>query len=146
MLLKTKKAPAMIATSAVPQVSVSDEAPTDLPDYAPMLAAYHRAHAAELRAIVDDLPVQAGDCVLDIPCGDGAYIMLLAEKVGSSGSVVGVDLSACYLKLACAGAEQAPGAARTCFQVGDIMSLPFDDDTFDLIWCAQSMYSLPDPI
>jgi SAM-dependent methyltransferase len=136
----------MIACFAATQLSISDEAATDLPDYAPMLAAYHRAHAAELRAIVGDLPVQAGDCVLDIPCGDGAYIMLLAEKVGSSGSVVGVDLSACYLKLAGTRAEQSPGAARTCFQIGDIMSLPFDDNTFDLIWCAQSMYSLPDPL
>src|SRR5581483_10456204 len=24
--------------------------------------------------------------------------------------------------------------------------LPFDDDTFDLVWCAQSMYTLPDPV
>ena len=136
----------MIATSAATRASVSVEAPTDLPDYAPMLTAYHRGHAAELRAMVGDLPVQAGDCVLDMPCGDGAYTVLLAEKVGSSGSVVGVDLSASYLELARARADQSAEAARTRFQAGDIASLPFDDNTFDLIWCAQSMYSLPDPL
>src|SRR6476661_801921 len=101
----------MIATSAAPQGSVSVEAPTDLPDYAPMLTAYHRAHAAELRAMVDDLPVRAGDCVLDMPCGDGAYTVLLAEKVGSSGNVVGVDLSASYLKMARACADRSAEAA-----------------------------------
>ena len=136
----------MSATSAATQVSVSIEAPTDLPDYAPMLTAYHRTHAAELRTMVGDLPVRAGDCVLDMPCGDGAYTVLLAEKVGSSGNVFGVDLSACYLKLARARADQSPEAARIRFQAGDIASLPFDDNTFDLIWCAQSMYSLPDPL
>src|SRR6266536_5522111 len=110
----------MIATSATTRASVSIEAPTDLPDYAPMLTAYHRTHAAELRAMVGDLPVRAGDCVLDMPCGDGAYTVLLAEKVGSSGSVVGVDLSASYLELARARADQSAEAARTCFQAGDI--------------------------
>src|SRR6266511_1772233 len=116
----------MSATSAATRVSVSIEAPTDLPDYAPMLTAYHRTHAPELRAIVGDLPVRAGDCVLDMPCGDGAYTMLLAEKVGSSGTVVGVDRSVCYLTLARARADQSPDAARPTFQVGDIASLSFD--------------------
>jgi ubiquinone/menaquinone biosynthesis C-methylase UbiE len=140
----------MTTPSAVMQASASVEAPTeqstDLPDYAPMLAAYHRAHAAELRAMVDDLPVRPGDNVLDMPCGDGAYTVLLAEKVGSGGSVVGTDLSATYLALARAYADQSAVAGHTRFQTGDIASLPFDDNTFDLIWCAQSMYSLPDPL
>lgn len=136
----------MIAPSAATRVSVSAEAPTDLPDYAPMLTAYHRAHAAEHRAMVGDLSVRAGECVLDMPCGDGTYTVLLAEKVGSSGSVVGLDLSASYLELARARADQSAHAAHIRFQAGDIASLPFDDNTFDLIWCAQSMYSLPNPL
>jgi SAM-dependent methyltransferase len=113
-----------------------------------MLTAYHRAHAAELRAMIDDLPLRPGDRVLDMPCGDGAYALLLADRVGPSGSVVGVDLSAGYLELARANAASGssePGA-RVRFQIGDIASLPFDDNTFDLVWCAQSMYSLPDPL
>jgi ubiquinone/menaquinone biosynthesis C-methylase UbiE len=80
-----------------------------------------------------------------MPCGDGVYTLLLAERVGSNGCVVGVDLSEAYLALARARAEQA-AAACTRFQIGDIAALPFDDNAFDLIWCAQSMYSLPDPL
>jgi ubiquinone/menaquinone biosynthesis C-methylase UbiE len=140
----------MTTPCAVTQASASIEVPTeeftDLPDYAPMLAAYHRAHIAELRAMVDALPLRPGDYVLDMPCGDGAYTVLLAEKVGSSGRVVGIDLSASYLELARAYAHQSAVAGHTRFQIGDIASLPFDDNTFDLIWCAQSMYSLPDPL
>ncbi|HEU5103529.1 MAG TPA: methyltransferase domain-containing protein [Roseiflexaceae bacterium] len=118
----------------------------DLPAYAPMLSAYHRAHAAELRAMIADLPLRPGDRVLDMPCGDGAYTALLAERVGDTGSVVGVDLSAAYLDMARAQAEATAYAARVRFQVGDSASLPFDDNRFDLIWCAQSLISLPDPI
>ncbi|MDQ2996008.1 MAG: methyltransferase domain-containing protein [Chloroflexota bacterium] len=136
----------MIAPSDIPQASDSVEAPNDLPEYAPMLAAYHRAHAAELRDMIGDLPVRLGDRVLDMPCGDGVYTVLLAEKVGSGGSVVGVDLSESYLAMARMRAEQSTVGARICFQAGDIAALPFDDNMFDLIWCAQSMYSLPDPI
>jgi ubiquinone/menaquinone biosynthesis C-methylase UbiE len=124
----------------------SNSAHTDLPAYAPMLTAYHRAHAAELRAMIADLPLWPGDHVLDMPCGDGAYSVPLAERVGEAGSVVGVDLSASYLDLARAQADRSAYAARVRFQVGDIASLPFDDNSFDLIWCAQSLISLPDPL
>jgi len=140
----------MIVPSAPMKVSVLVEAPSDrpgdLPDYAPMLAAYHRAHAAELHTMVGDLPVRAGDRVLDTPCGDGTYTLLLAERVGSQGSVTGVDLSESYLGLAHAHTAQSTAVERICLRIGDITALPFDDNSFDLIWCAQSMYSLPDPL
>jgi len=115
-----------------------------LPAYAPMLAAYQRGHAAELRAMIAALPLQHGDRVLDMACGEGVYTCWLAERVGPNGRVHGVDISAAYLALA---RERAAATAQRdimSFQTGNIDSLPFDDDTFDLVWCAQSMYTLPD--
>ena len=53
----------------------------ELPPYAAMLAAFHRGHAAELRAMIADLPLRPGDQVLDMACGDGAYTCWLAERV-----------------------------------------------------------------
>ena len=35
---------------------------------------------------------------------------------------------------------------RVRFVQGDFRRLPSDDDRFDLVWCAQSLYSLPDPL
>ena len=136
----------MIAPSAPQRSAGSIQAHSDLPAYAPMLTAYHRAHAAELRAMIDDLPLRPGDRVLDMPCGDGVYTVLLANRVGERGHVVGVDLSASYLEIARAHADASAHAAPIRFQVGDIASLPFDDNSFDRIWCAQSMISLPDPL
>lgn len=119
---------------------------TELPAYAPMLTAYHVAHARELRAMVADLPLRSGDRVLDLACGDGAYALWLAERVGAEGVVVGVDLSPAYLELAQAAASGSPAGGCIELRLGDAYALPFDDDSFDLAWCAQSMFSLPDAV
>ena len=110
-----------------------------LPGYEPMLAAYHRAFAPELRAMLRTLPVGSVARVLDMACGDGAYSKWLA---GYGREVVAVDLRIGYLALARAG---SPGA-RISWACGAIEGLPFPDGTFDLAWCAQSLYSLPDPL
>jgi SAM-dependent methyltransferase len=127
------------------QASVSAGDCDQPPPYAPMLMAYQRAYAAELRAMIADLPLRRGDRVLDMACGAGVYTGWLAERVGPRGRVYGVDISAAYLALARDHAAAARGASIS-FQSGSIDALPFGDNTFDLVWCAQSMQSLPDPV
>jgi len=118
----------------------------ELPAYAPMLAAFHSAHAADLRAVVADLPLRPSDRVLDLACGDGVYAVWLAERLSPQGEVVAVDLSPAYLELARRTAAASPVGGRISLQLADAYDLPFDDDSFDLAWCAQSMFSLPDPL
>jgi SAM-dependent methyltransferase len=113
-----------------------------VPDYAPMLADYHRAFAAELRAMVAGLPVREGDRVLDVACGDGCYTGWLAERVGSRGLVAAFDASTAFLALARDAAREGPVG----LVAGAVDRMPFDDDVFDLAWCAQSLYSLPAPV
>lgn len=117
-----------------------------LPAYAPMLAAFHRAHEAELRAMVADLPLRPGDQLLDLACGDGAYTCWLAERVGPHGHVIGVDLAAAYIELARARVARLHLDDRVSFKLADAYALPFAADSFDLAWCAQSMFTLPDPL
>jgi ubiquinone/menaquinone biosynthesis C-methylase UbiE len=117
-----------------------------LPGYAPMLADYHVAFADELRAMIAGLPIAPGDRVLDVACGDGAYAGWLAEHVGPSGIVWAVDLLPEFLELAREQTRSRPLAARIRLAAADIGNLPFADDFFDLTWCAQSLYSLPDPV
>jgi ubiquinone/menaquinone biosynthesis C-methylase UbiE len=148
----------------------------DLPGYAPMLNAYHRAYAPELRNIVSSLPL--ADCrkVLDLACGDGFHSKWLAERLEARSLVVGVDIRPDYLTIAerqvapvatTLRAESDPSSPATAgskagqakgshpaeqhrpdaaFTVGSIESLPFDDKAFDLTWCAHSLYSLPEPV
>ncbi len=45
------------------------------------------------RAVVDALPVRAGQVVLDVGCGTGLCSGLLQEKVGPGGAIVGIEES-----------------------------------------------------
>jgi SAM-dependent methyltransferase len=54
-----------------------------------------RTHAFQAfrRAIVEALPLRAGDTVLDVGCGTGLCFDMLVDKVGPEGRVLGVDAS-----------------------------------------------------
>ena len=46
------------------------------------------------RAVVEALPLRAGQVVLDVGCGTGLCCGLLREKVGPDGTVIGIEESA----------------------------------------------------
>lgn len=117
-----------------------------LPAYDGQLSSFHRAFARELQAIVDQLPIGSGMRVLDLPCGDGFYTRRMAARLGPEGSITGVDINLAYLAEARAGAPRRAGCAAIDFVAAAFDRLPFQDRTFDLVWCAQSLYSLPDPL
>ena len=114
-----------------------------LPDYAPLLRAFHAGFAAELAAMVATLPIEIGQSVLEVACGDGAYTPWLADRVGTSGLVVGLDLSAGFLRLARRAVDPA---GPTHLVAASVDRLPFAPASFDVAWCAQSLFSLPDPL
>lgn len=103
-----------------------------------MLAAYHGAFSETLRDMVTAVPLPEAAQVLDLACGDGAYSRWFAQRLEARGCLVAVDLLESYLQLA---GRDAP--ANSLFVRADAGTLPFADDTFDLAWCAQSLYSLP---
>jgi ubiquinone/menaquinone biosynthesis C-methylase UbiE len=117
-----------------------------LPDYEPMLAAYHRAFDPELREIVAGLPIREGDKVVEIACGDGAYSPWLAGRVGPTGAVLAIDISRDYLRVARSETSRTAVASRVAHAAAPIERLPLPRDAFDLVWCAQSLYSLPDQL
>ena len=103
----------------------------ELPAYAPMLAAYQRSHARELREMIGALPLRPGDRVLDMACGAGVYSRWLAERIGPGGLVVGADISRAFLEQARA---QAVCGGRLAWQIGDIAGLPLP--TARSTWCG----------
>lgn len=84
--------------------------------------------------------------VLDLACGDGFYTRRIAGRLGPEGSVTGVDLNLAYLAQADEEASRQGGRARIDLVAASFDRLPFPEGTFDFVWCAQSLYSLPDPV
>lgn len=123
----------------------STSRPAKLPGYAATLLAYHRAFERELHALIDGLPLRPGDRVLDLACGDGVYAHWLAERLGEDGRVLALDLSPAFLELAKREIPEGELSDRVTFARADLRHLPIPEESFDLVWCAQSLYSLPDP-
>jgi ubiquinone/menaquinone biosynthesis C-methylase UbiE len=73
--------------------------------YRAAAAGYDRAVSGRLveryrRRAIDRLWLASGDSVLDVACGTGANFATLADRVGPTGRVVGVDLSPDMLAIA----------------------------------------------
>lgn len=116
------------------------------PDYDPLLRAFHFAFEPELRRIVQELPCPPDGKVLDLCCGDGFYTRMLAERLDQQGELTAADLSDTYLERAKNQLSHANLPASMHFQKTDAYKLPFEEGTFDLVWCAQSFISLEDPV
>ncbi len=114
-----------------------------LPGYAETLLAYHRAFAPELSQLIAKLPLAPGDRVLDLASGDGVYTGWLTER---GAQVIAVDFSRAFLDLAKSQVEQEVSDGQAGLVMADVKTLPFPENAFDLVWCAQSLYSLPDPV
>ncbi len=71
-------------------------------------------------------PPQAGDRVLDIGCGFGDTSLRIAEIVGDSGSVFGVDVAPRFIETAQKGAAGA-GADNVSFAVRDVQVTEFEN-------------------
>jgi ubiquinone/menaquinone biosynthesis C-methylase UbiE len=88
------------------------------------------------------LKLRAGLRVLDVGCGTGDHVRIMAPLV-APGPAVGVDLSATLI--ACAQRRAASGLAHVSFQVGDACGLPFADAAFDRVVANQVLLHLADP-
>lgn len=89
------------------------------------------------------MQIEAGACVLDVGCGPGLDTIPLAELVGATGTVVGVDVDEGMLTHAAAYAQQANVAAHLVHQYGDVSCLPFETATFDACRAERLFQVLP---
>jgi ubiquinone/menaquinone biosynthesis C-methylase UbiE len=94
--------------------------------------------------ILDGLHLRQGLLVLDIGCGTGADVVEIAQRVGSSGSVTGVDVSAAMV--AEAQRRTLGSGLPVAFEVGNAMELRFEDGTFDGCRSERMLMHVPEPI
>ncbi len=82
------------------------------------------------------LSAQAGEIVLEIGFGPGHGILALAQSVGDSGRVYGIDISEGMYRLARSRVERAGLSGRVKLQCGDAATLPFEASIFDAIFTS----------
>ncbi|TFH03704.1 MAG: arsenite methyltransferase [Methanosarcina sp.] len=76
--------------------------------------------------------LKPGDIVLDLGSGAGFDCFLAAQRVGSSGKVIGVDMTSEMIEKAQANARKYE-YLNVEFRHGDIEALPVDDSSVDVI-------------
>lgn len=95
------------------------------------------AHGPGHRAMVEHLAVAPEDIVLDIGCGGGGAIALMA---GKGAKVYGVDHSAISVEKSLAKNREAVRNGRVEIQVADALLLPFSGETFTLVTAFETIY------
>jgi demethylmenaquinone methyltransferase/2-methoxy-6-polyprenyl-1,4-benzoquinol methylase len=108
--------------------------------YLGMAAWVHRTTEPAVRSAIRALQLSPGSRGLDAGCGVGTHTLWLAEATSPDGYVTGIDISPGCLARAEEVASRSELAERVSFQYGDMNDLAFDDDAFDWVWNADTLW------
>ncbi|HYD74781.1 methyltransferase domain-containing protein [Ramlibacter sp.] len=82
-----------------------------------------------------------GEQVLDVACGTGVVTRLAAQRVGSGGSVAGLDLNPAMLAVARSVTSSGLGIE---WHEGSADAMPLPDAAFDLVLCQMGLQFMSD--
>lgn len=91
----------------------------------------HPGGRAATEQLLRRAAISPNDHVLDVGCGVATTAVTVASRFGAS--VTAVDISPVMLERARAAVREAGLESQVAVQEGDILSLPFPDDSFDVI-------------
>ncbi|MEX2685010.1 MAG: class I SAM-dependent methyltransferase [Candidatus Sigynarchaeota archaeon] len=95
--------------------------------------------------IIDDADVPRfinSGKILDIGCGPGHLSLMIAES-SVNNDVTGVDYASAMVAIASRRAHEAGLVHRLHFKQGNVLSLPFPSESFDLIISSFSVHEWP---
>jgi SAM-dependent methyltransferase len=97
------------------------------------------------RMAIDRLALERGERVIDVGCGCGGTSLHIAERVGSEGFVLGVDVSQPMLAIAEQRRREAQ-AQSVRFVHGDVQIHPFEPRSFDAVFSRFGIMFFADPL
>lgn len=89
------------------------------------------------------LAISAGETVLEIGYGTGHSLVTLANAVGETGKVYGVDISDGMKTVSEKRVTEAGVADRVELSVANTPPLPYDDNTFDVVSMSFTLELFP---
>ncbi len=89
--------------------------------------------------ILEELKQDDFEDLLDVGCGTGPMVEMLASEFADR-RYTGLDLTPRMIEIA-----NAKGIENACFVIGDAENLPFEDESFDAVICANSFHHYPNP-
>lgn len=87
------------------------------------------------------MAVPQGAQALDVCCGTADWTIALAEAVGETGAVTGLDFSESMLE---AGKKKVESYSNLNLVHGNAMELPFPDQSFDYVTIGFGLRNVPD--
>ena len=91
--------------------------------------------------LIEIAALRPGERVLDVACGTGVVTRLASQRVGSDGTVAGVDINPGMLAVA----RKTTSAAMTIdWHEGSAEAIPLPDASFDVVLCQMGLQFVPD--
>lgn len=100
-------------------------------------------HKAWRKETMKRMDVKAGQMALDVCCGTADWSIALANEVGPTGQVKGLDFSKNMLQIGQQKVDEL-GLSNVELIHGNAMNLPFDDHTFDVVTIGFGLRNVPD--
>ncbi len=110
-------------------------------DYSRKLKLFNAFAEPELCRAIASVGIKPGMRILDAGCGTGHALRWLFQETGHEGEVIGIDLAAAHVA---AARTQAADCARVL--QADLLHVPLEPASVDLIWCVNTINHLHDPV
>jgi ubiquinone/menaquinone biosynthesis C-methylase UbiE len=110
------------------------------------LETHHQSKAFERKQMICDLQLQQGSFVVDAGCGPGLWTPLLAQAIGATGRILGVDISPEALITAQRRSSRRPYRRQVQYKRAYLEQLPIEYGAADTIFSANVSQYLSDPV
>ena len=96
--------------------------------------ANNRSYRAMFQALIDQMAPRPGEAILEVGCGAGSLVRLLARRLGGTNPITAADVNPFLLREAVALAASEGLAEAIRFTDGNAEALPFPDNSFDCVY------------
>lgn len=89
--------------------------------------------------------IESGMTVLEVGPGSGTYSMGTAQRLGEQGKLVTIDIEPKMIERVRRRAEEE-AVENIEARVADVYDLPFDDESFDVVYMIAVIGEIPEPV